>query len=56
VTGGAKHLNYGVEAERKKGHVLRNEQKSNAFGQRIVFVFLLVLSKLFIYIVTRCSM
>jgi hypothetical protein len=56
VTGAAKHVNRGVEAERKKGHILRNEHKTNAFCHRSVCVFLLVLNKLFIYVVTCCSM
>jgi len=56
VTGGAKHVNCGEEAERKIGHVLRNEHKSNAFYQRSVNVFLLVLNELFAYIVTCSSM
>ena len=55
ATAGAKHVNCGVEAQRKKGHVLRNEHKTNAICQRSVYVFLLVLIKL-VYIVTWCSM
>jgi len=49
-------VNCGEEAERKIGHVLRNEHKSNAFYQRSVNVFLLVLNELFAYIVTCSSM
>jgi len=56
VTGGAKHVDCGEEAERRIGHVLRNEHKINAFYQRSVNVFILVLNKLFTYIVTYCSM
>lgn len=46
VTGGANRVNCAVEAELKEGHILRNKHTVNAFCQRSVYLFLLVLNKL----------